>query len=260
MVSPSYITSNGVNSTTGSLTQVLPVPAGTLVGDICYLFAQIDSATAPTYTPPSGWTVLLASTTATNMGVAGFWKRMTAADIAAGSISVTSSAGYGNLTGHWYRDCSDPAVIGTLGTRGGVSSASVTAPSITTLVDASSVLVFAGDRSTAAAAGEQGSPSFSAATYRGGVEGNMTINQAVGINSCFVGDRVIATAGASGTDTATWPDTSTNAWALQVAVIGQQTQAMRVYDGASTSARLYVTIDSTGGAGSVKPVLSLTKT
>jgi hypothetical protein len=260
MVQPSYIISNGVNSTTGALTQVLPIPAGTLVGDICYLFAEIDSGTAPTYTPPAGWSVLLASTTAQNMGVAGFWKRMTAADITTGSISVTSSNGYGNLTGHWYRDCSDPAVIGTLGTRGGVSSNAVTAPSLTTLVNAATVLTFTGDRSTASTAGEQGPPTFSASTYRGGIEGVMTLSAGVGISTCYVGDRVIATAGASGIDTATYPDTATNAWGFQVAVVGQQTQAMRVYDGASTSARLYVTIDSTGGAGSVKPVLGLSKT
>lgn len=239
----------------GAITQTVVVPASVQEGDVCFLFPMIDNSVGGSWTVAgSGWNTLQAAQAATNMMWAAFWKRMVAADLGS-TISVTGSSNYANLVAVWYRGISDPQVVGTVGIRSG-SIFTVTAPSITTTKDKELIITFAADRSIAASAAEQGNPSFPTSTMRIYTTGDPTLNAATAICQLAVADRYLTTAGASGAEQVTFGDSSANAFGFQIAV----DEAMRVYDGTKTAGRLFVTTSTAGGAASVKPVISLTKT
>lgn len=250
MTDPSFVAIATTAATTSALTQSITVPGSVQAGDVCLLVPESDAGTVPNWAPSgSGWSTLVAGFAATNTCAAIFWRRRQAGDSSTITVAA-SNAGYSNLTAIWYRDAADPTLAGSPGIRSGTSF-TATAPAIT-VVGRTVVLTLAGDRSIAATAGEQGNPTFSAGgTVRGAAPGVATLNASTGIASLTVADRIVAAAGSSGIDTATWPDSSGNAWAIQVGLTALVPATFAVYDGAGVASSLYYTTSTAGGAGSV---------
>lgn len=220
----------------GSMTFTVTVPGSVQPGDYGVIVAGADYGNGPAYTAPSGWDPLFGPIVATNTSARAWYKKREAGDPS--TVVVTANQAYGNMNVVWFSGSEAP-VAGTVGIRSGTVATTV-APAITVAANCL-VVAMAGDRSIANTVGEQGAPSVSPGTLRFWSEGVMTLTTGSGINTFAVSDRSVA-AGSSGTATFTYPDSATNAWAVQIAfpdaVVPSQS-GLSVADGLGRPAELF---------------------
>lgn len=199
-------------------------------------------------TPPSGWTQIV---TMQNPGSGSYSFGVWAHQRQSGETTYTWSQTTAEPDGNYHRlifirDADDIAnwVIGTIGTRAGSGGgAATTAPSVTTLTDDSLGLLIAGERTTAAETDPQVTcDNFTKAWF----ENNQD-------HSLFVGTKEMATAGATGTSTVTYPNTqSQNGIALILGIAGAeqvvaQGLAIKVSDGSTLQDAYFKLADGAGG-------------
>jgi hypothetical protein len=129
----------GANTSTASL--ILPKPAGTVTGDV--LLAAVTVRGTPTITPPSGWTVVRTDTRGTALRQAVFMRVAAAGEPTSYTWTFSQAAtAVGTIGAYTGVDTANP-LNGNSG-QTTASSATITAPSITTTVANTRLVAFFG--------------------------------------------------------------------------------------------------------------------
>lgn len=189
--------------------QLVIGPDGSIAtGD--WMVAVFTSGGTTTITPATGWTTLLGLTAAGSGKIAIFGKIRASGDTSY-NFPVSNSASTSDIALMWGADAAALTswVTGTSTIRGG-SSATNTAPSVTTTADNSLVLTISMDRGTTPSTGTS---SVSGATEWFFVPGTASVLQTIEVAS-----EVKTPAGATGATVITYPTANPNGIALQIII------------------------------------------
>lgn len=199
-----------IPGTTAAIT--ITVPAGVTTSHLGILFLSTDNAGATTYTVSGSWTNrVLNPSVQTNSEVAVYSKL--GGLVAGNTFTVASSLARNvQVTALWVNTGGqDISIVGTPGGRSGVSASTVVIPAVTTTLANSDVLVLSTERTTATPTTiSSWSPSAPTQLYY------LEYNTAA--TSQYVGTFTQATAGTTGSRTATYNGASGNGVGVMLVV------------------------------------------
>lgn len=199
-----YIAGSSVQQNTGSAPRVIQPDFGTMTDDLVVLIHSY-TASVGSYTLQAGWTELVANTTTGTLGTAVWIRKRGASETnySTGTASGSLGSGHTCLTIRGWQGTIGNVVAGTVGTRAGSGGTfTTTAPTVTTTVNGSLVLCVSNERSTATETGISSvSNSFVELLWAG--------HHATGggIETTWVGTRMMSTAGAVGATNVVYPNT-----------------------------------------------------
>jgi hypothetical protein len=194
-------------SSTATPTVTVPTgPTAPVPGDIGYVLLGGPSATLRTITPPAGWTVVEANALYGNMNMAIFSRIYQTGDSATAAFT-TSVADLWSILGFWVDSSQVDSVdkVGTAGSRGGVSGATVIAPAVLGEDGGETALAVFAERSTA----------VSTATVNHGTQD--LYQEFVGSTVSFLVTEQFSATSSLPAVTATYTASSTNAMGVQIA-------------------------------------------
>ncbi len=174
------------------------LPTGTLSTDILLAGFQYVGGTGTTITPPTGWTVCLREDNSTTDGGAVYWAL---GNVSSLTFTVSTTTAVGNTLSYSGVDNGTPMDVSAVG-QANASSATGTAPSITTVTDNAWIVNFYAFSSIG--------PTFS--SYQGTNtrdSGHVTPTSS-DPDAYFFGDFIQAAHGATGTKTVTSSVAGTN--------------------------------------------------
>ncbi|MCH6232820.1 MBG domain-containing protein [Cognataquiflexum rubidum] len=182
-------------------------PTGTTTGDLLIAGIMFESGTGATLSIPTGWTLILRTDQSSNVGMATYWKIATSSEPSSYAFRAGGkwAVGISRISG---ANQTSPIAVSN-GISSSSSSTSVVAPTVTTTANDQLVLAFYTNKKNG--------------TYipaSGTTERYDEPNTSEGMPSNMLATYVQATAGTTGTKTATASESET--WAAQQIVVNEQ--------------------------------------